>query len=719
MDIDRDEYIREVLKRSSKAAFVMQKRLDGEEHASDDGVSFAEEVSKIDMLYHIEVPLAASSSSMDVNDLKITDQISKVFSRENIPISSIAYVVCNHELVFDRCDDNGIVLTERGQKRLLGSRGETKDIPSTTTTTTTNSTTTCADQIDHFSCLPSHLLEQILTYLPGTYSIILPGLNKILNKEIGTRSPFLWKHLLLRESWPEPPASNVQDDAIMTYKEAFISHFRVCHQVESLKLSVENILELDDHGHGPTSLCKSIAMGPLSNDLLVGGNIHDNFVCMWSDSRVLVASKHDCRFHLFDVLFQDASRDRRLREILNVRIAPVPLSKKINCKLTKLVVDEDNILCSFSVDNTSILTSIAKEDLLANSTEDSITPFLTLYDVPSLFEIFCDEHVNRTPMDLTLMELRDGRPSSRLIVDVLDLIACGTRCFCVLVGITVLNGVGDELIEAYQGIMSLPLAKDEGCIIDFIQLPDNVFDRSNLSTCTNYNWKRRSDPTDIVCKNSANGNTFIVKVNKDGAFDSETQFTFNNVIHRDLISPPRHSGHTLWTPSCIITSALIEGKIVISNHFQGNLFRHSIKGNYDHFFSINQLGDDHLLLTSLGSKVDIHRLEINDGDSQETSKHFHFIIVHVPTMEEIYHSSIVANNLLNCDVLVGTVSKLSIPIIVGERTVCLSNPLLISVHKVKENHLETASPKLKMTKKKKSATSGKKDGFARGMSLRG
>jgi hypothetical protein len=722
MDIDRDEYIGEILKRSSKAAIVMQKRLNGED-VPEDGVSFVDEVSGIDMVYHIQVPLvsSSSSSSMVMDDLKITDQISKVFSRENIPISSIAYVVCNHELIFDRCDKNGIVLTTRGQERLLLGGGETKDIILPSTTGNSSTATSCVDHIDHFSCLPSHLLEHILTFLPGAFSIILPGLNKILNKEIGTRSPFLWKHLLDRESWPEPPTSGMQDDedAILSYKTAFISHFRVCHQVEYLKLSVEKILGLDDHGHGHPSLCKSIAMGPLSNDLLVGDNIDDNFVCMWSDTRVLVASKHDCRFYLFDVSFQDASNDCRLREVMNVRIAPVPLSKKVNCKLTKLLVDEDNVLCSFSVDDTSILASIAKEDLLANSTEDSITPFLKVYDAPSLFEFFCDEYRDRTLMDLTLRELDDGRPFSRLIVDVLDLIACGKKCFCVLAGITVLDGVGDELMDTYQGIISLPLGKNDGYITDFIQFPDEVFDHFNLGVCTNYDWKRRLDPTEIVCKNSANGNVFIVKINKEGVFDYESQFTFDNTIHHDLILPPRHSGHTLWTPSCIVTSALIQGKIVISKFFQGNLFRYCVEGNYDRFFSMNQLGNDHLLLTSLGSTVDIHRLAIDDIDLHETSKYFHLIILHVPNMEEIYHSAIVGNNLLNCDVLVGTVRKLSIPLIVGERTVCLSNPLLISAHKVKENQSETASPKLKLTKKKKSVASGKKDGFARGMSLRG
>lgn len=706
-DIERDEYTSQVLKRASDAAFLMQKRLDGQNVPDDDISSFVDEFSGIEMLYHVEVPLVLSSS-MDVDDVKIslgdlniTHQISNAFNRQNIPISSIAYVVYNSELVFDRYD-NGIVLTDRGREHVLGK--ETKEIPTCTSTARFDQTT------DHFSFLPSHLLEHILTFLPGAYSIIIPGLNTILNMEIGIRSPFLWKQLLLRESWPEPTSSST-----LSYRNAFISHFRVCQQIEALKLSVENILQSDDHGSA--SIGKSIAVGPLSNDLLTGGQVDDTLVSMWSDTCVLVASKHNCRFHLFDVSYQETSGDCRLREIVNLRIAPVPSSKKIHCTLKQIVMDDDFVLCSFDVDDKSIVTSISKEDLLANSTEESIVPFLTVHDASSLFEIFCDDHFDRESMDLHFRDLLNSRPSVEMFVVVQELVASGNDFFCAL--LTIGFGIDNELLDTFQGLITLPRAKNQQVIIDFIHLPDILQDFDKLGVCTNYNWKRRSDPVKIVCKNPANGNIFMVNVNKEGVFDTETSLTFDTRVHHDSISPPRHSAHSLWNPSHIVTCILKYGEIIISKFVEGKLFYHSIEGNYDSFISMNQLGDDHLLLTSIGSKIGIRRLERDDGDSQETLKYFHFIIVYLPDMVEVYHSVLFVNNLLTCDISVGNVRNLSIPLIVGERVLCLSTPMLVSAHTRKEELLETTSPKLKMSKKKKSTNSGKKDGFARGMSLRG
>lgn len=377
--------MKDVLKCSSRSALATQMKLDGDEILEED-LPLSESVG-IDMLYHMEVPLLVEGAPKSITGL-----LTNLLAREMVAVSSIAYVVYDNVLLFDRCD-GGKVISSEIEAAIFGKKDddEKEDMRS-----------------DTFITFSATVLEHILMYLPGPYSGLLPMVCKSFHSEIGTHSPSLWRQLILREGWTEP--RNVQADPMTLYKSFFISHERICQRVEALKVGVTKLIEPDSK----IELSRGTVLGAINEDQ---DDMSSTDMHLWDEYSVIIASQNDCMVHLHQVSKQSSTDEKCLREIMQVRLMPVPISKKRDCTLSKMAVDDRYVLFSFEVhddyndgsliDRISILTSIMKDDLLSNSTEDTIE---------------CGDYLKRHDLFLMVKDLIDrkqDRIELRFLADLL------------------------------------------------------------------------------------------------------------------------------------------------------------------------------------------------------------------------------------------------------------------------------------------------------------
>eukprot|EP00979_Chaetoceros_neogracilis_P013205 scaffold3725_cov203-Chaetoceros_neogracile.AAC.4 len=74
---------------------------------------------------------------------------------------------------------------------------------------------------------------------------------------------------------------------------------------------------------------------------------------VWDDHSVLIVSRNwnDCVVRLYQVSTQSSSDDKCVREIMQVRLAPVPISEEIDCVLNKMAISDCSVLFAFEAIN--------------------------------------------------------------------------------------------------------------------------------------------------------------------------------------------------------------------------------------------------------------------------------------------------------------------------------------------------------------------------------
>jgi hypothetical protein len=257
---------------------------------------------------------------------------------------------------------------------------------------------------------------------------------KSLHSEIGTQSPALWRNLILREGWTEP--TNAQADPTTLYKSFFISHDRICQRVEALKMGVTKLLKPDND----VKVSKGIALSA-NNRYQDELDPSEMLMNVWDDHSVLIGSKMACVVHLHQVSTQSSSDDKCLREIMQVRLAPVPISEKIECTLAKIAIGDRYVLFAFMVDDGlldfSVLASIMKDELLSNSTEDTIEcgDCLKKHELPLMVKDLYDRNPGHNHLRFLSDLLERQNFENELAFNVIDLIEVGHGIFCVLVSI--------------------------------------------------------------------------------------------------------------------------------------------------------------------------------------------------------------------------------------------------------------------------------------------
>ena len=496
---------------------------------------------------------------------------------------------------------------------------------------------------------------------------------KNLHSEIGTHSPALWKNLILREGWTEP--KNVQADPTTLYKSFFVSHHRICQRVEALKMGVTKLLTFDDD------------IGYLD---FVETEIH-----VWDDQSVLTFSQDDdCVVRLYQVSTQTSLDDKCLRDIMQVRLAPFPTSE---CRLRKMAISDGYVLFAFGLDNQSsdILASIMKDELLSNSTEGTIEcgDCLKKHElslmVKDLYDRTLDHNDLRFLSDLLGGQFLEGQSfENDLQFCVYDLIEVGPGIFCVLVGL-----YRDDW-DDYRGdvLLSISVLNGRGTILDYIGIPPSSENVQSLSS--NMEWKDRSDPVGIIC-HPASGDVEHVVANMDrsGVFHGGKPFTIQNWSGRIIPgSLPINSSQPWRTPSSLVGYSRAGGGLDVYDMEDGLLPEILIlKTEFNTVLSMNHLGNDYVMMLCQRDAIRVPPGEDKDGQNYECC--LYFIVIHIPSMEEIYVSRI--TNIGNEDMMVAIGKVSTIVVAVQWKGYCLSSPHVLPLKALEEHASNTANASAK------------------------
>jgi hypothetical protein len=727
-----DENHKHVLGRASNAAALAQKILDGVDINSDvDIISDAiNENVGIDMVHYMKIPIVSTHGEK----IDVTDAIMKVFSVEKVNIGAIAYVAYGNVLLFDRFD-GGVVISPEAELDIFGGSDEDNEH--------IINSAAISDGLIHF---PGTVLEHVLGYLPGGYAGILPRVCKSLYQEVGTTSPSLWKLLIQRSGWPLP--EDPDSDPTTLHKAAFLSHFRICQRVKAFNNGIKNLIENVDSN----SIGKNTALSRFQEkqNFPTGNSI----LCLWNESSVLVASRSDCVLRLFKCYGQNSTDKKSLREVFNLRLAPVPLSKKVECSLESIALDDRYAACSFSVSGKYFVTSITKEDLLSNSTENVIegNDILQIHDLTKSFLEYY-ESIDDSQMRDTLVNLDvNGMETVRVkVID--DLKACGNGIFCAIVRISVATDedeFADEDEDISVGVLSLSLSKERNAVLDFVLLPSSLYDAAaSLRISTNYHLKRRTDSTELTCSiPSWESDLFFTVVDRKGKFEEirvSHQGMFAPTLDEswDLLPNDRESTHTVRTPENIATSYLLQNQDNLTRRVACILYPahdHTVDStvlflerDYESVLSMKCMNRDYLVLVCACGRTenppifDGHWFGDDFDRLSNTQGLFHLVIVHVPSKKEIQCTELSLSQAYAGEPklprLFDVGNHCTVVGLVEDFGITLSGAALMdSTTFTNETCGETTSKAAKKVKKKKRLTavkSGKKDGFARGQGLRG
>ena len=369
---------------------------------TDDGMAtLHSQPCGMDMLCHHSLSVACHDEKE-----RLADALSVALSQNDFPIGSIAYVVMQGMLVFDRYRD-GVVLTKNEQELLLfggskrrsvsiGENGECRGRSGSLqqeSERSTNSSRTEVNNVDPedimvtdnhnmhqrlVQYLPGQLLEFVLSFLPVSATALLPQVCKAWNHEIGRSSPDLWRHLLERYQWPcvvvddgttTPSASSVEETTT-AYRDNFVSLYEAKRDLLAVKLGLEQLL-----GRASTNPCASLSSAS-SKDVAafdfidtIGPPISgQTLMQMWSDTRVLVGSSRDCTLHLYDVIDSSNGTGKRCKQSVRVKVVPFASTRKRPYELTAMQLDNSTIGCMFASIEEEIpdvwLVVVQREELL-------------------------------------------------------------------------------------------------------------------------------------------------------------------------------------------------------------------------------------------------------------------------------------------------------------------------------------------------------------------
>ncbi len=702
----------EVLRRASNAAAFAQMKLDGVEIDDATIITDADlENAAIDMMYYMQIPMVSTNGGESKG---VVDTIMKLFSKEDVNIGSIAYVAYGNVLLFDRFD-GGVVMGRESEEIIFGNKDNARRARSDS----------ISDSLIHF---PGTVLEHIIDYLPTGYAGIFPRVCKSLHQEVGTTSPSLWKALIERNGWP-PLEDPLDSDPIDFQKAAFISHFRICERVKAFTNGIKKLVN------------KDVDSNPISENTAVvrfqdKENIKsdNSILSLWDEGGVVIGSKSDCSLRLYKCYGQKSSDEKALREVFNLRLAPVPLSKKVECKLESIAFDDRYVACSFSVNGEGFVTSITKEELLSNSTENVIedNDMLQIHDLTECCKEYHDYNTIEERDPFRDIDLGGGDVDSVGVVILDDLKACGNGIFCAIAKVSASHGDDGEDGESNNfGIISLSSSKGRHVILDFLHVPIQQWGPAKL--LTNYYLKERTKCTEITCfAASLETEMCSTTVDRKGNFGpmticgEHTKMRLPTTPGWSLEPTDIDSSHAVRTQEYFVSSYLLQNQTNLEKRVaclfsQATVEKEVIpatiflKSKYERILSIKCMDKDYLILACACEDLNIG-FDLSEFPEEMLVD---FVIVHIPTKTEIQRQRTKLCLPQAKLPKLFEVDNSTITGLVDEFGISLSGARLDDSASSTDEIFDGSNPKPKKKVKKKKrlapAKSGKKDGFARGI----
>jgi hypothetical protein len=670
---------------------------------------------------------------LTVDGMCISEIVASAMAEKSVPLASIVYAVLNQTLIFDRYRKGEILSEQQFFVEVLG-RG---------TSIQNGSIGSEAGRLvdtSHF-CLPGPLLEIILSFLPDTAVAVATQVCKAWHQEIGlSPSPNLWLHLLERRRWPLPSNKSSQatteDPGNNAYaiRDAYLGHYGVLRDVLAVKLALDAIgkrqaVEESEMCFQDFSKRKNV---PSDSDTCVG-------VKVWSSNRILVAYKLECSLRLFETAWSSDLGERRCRELVNKRVDLLQSSKHRTSRLLAMDVGKTHIgcLCCTRADaecNADILLiCISRDEFLINHASSKNSPDNSFTSVNVAESVL--NHLECMRFEGRMSDERFLHEADPLDISVIPshaISATKTGRFIVLVS---LRSNFDEEPNAPlpMGSYFAFFSSDSGELETLCPAP------------TSWQDVQHSDGSDrvrlVLSQDVQDPSLSLIAARGDGAptFPDLMQETLpvEMIEQRWRFRDTGHVDHLLATPSDFVTASTIEQTDGLNSvrstrsiiffhprekeHEQGSLPDIMMYSNSFTIISLTAIRTEHMLMMCAQTTVTPATAEA-PATAVATWIEMFAILVHVPTRCEIGRVVFAPGQhltpgppLIVCDgnTIGVALSHKGVALTgedvrdVGGRADCASSPR------------GDSGPSRKTKKATGRQKRGKKDAFARGMTMRG
>jgi F-box-like len=629
--------------------------------------------------------------------------------------------------------------------------------------------------------LPASILEHVLLYLEDKAVASMCAVCKNWHQEIGKHSGNLWKHLLQRRKWPIPSSnfydSPTSDPAVerVVLQRAFISHYTAVRDLTGIQQGISAVLyrKKINEREGCFRSFDSSRRSPQQGNPSVSLKI-------WSPNRFLAAYQQDCTLRLFDSVERSGGGGghRLCRELVSRSMDPYQSTKKRGCILLDMGLDEESIgaLLHVREDGSNaeafILTVILREDFLIDDQDAEYEATTRVIDIGQsvLNYLLSCEDVGHGLLQLHDF-IRDGGDLDDVEVLVSPTLeACGYGRFMTEVSVSIPNIEIDTDDDSGQ-VMNLLFRRF--CLFSssmgaIVWMADNTMLSRNeqfaLSSC------RIEEGGRYGCRIAAaacdSPYVVVLSIDPSGDWQQPTPIMELPFDLQDIIEDCWLSRQSLDRPVVVFDDDIVVAQNTIVDYGEGKKkylsrllvlpFTAGTRESAAHTILLDgdvvvqhlvNLRSTHILalckvFTKTSRETNGGQGNLNDiaghwfgggpdGTAWSTGVVSYGILIDFPSRQEIQRICLVENY----DTIVDISEEDVLPLLVAasEETVAASvwwSGVVMTGESVRKSTQQegnqrdhaTESSKLVSAKKKKKKTLkkvGKKDGFARGMSLRG
>ena len=278
----------------------------------------------------------------------IIQTLHELFEDEKIEPVNLIYLAIQGIIIYD-INRGGLIYSDGTERYLLYGEAFHADFGKPHEDTNGECNQSLHEELTH------HILDDILSFLDDESAGVLPQVCKSWRDEVGTRSPQLWKMLLTRRGWLWTVeldenntlldnSTNGDAEATRLYKEAFVGHYLAVRDVQAI---TNACTYLQNGGDGKAKQNDGIEYAVQSFKATKGSPDFDTndigrcTVKIWSLSNNprALAGYGDCTLRLFEAV--SSSTRMICRQVVCVRAAPPSISRKKNkCQLVSMDLDE-------------------------------------------------------------------------------------------------------------------------------------------------------------------------------------------------------------------------------------------------------------------------------------------------------------------------------------------------------------------------------------------
>lgn len=588
---------------------------------------------------------------------------------------------------------------------------------------------------------------------------------------MGTKSPQLWKMLLNRRNWP----FNADDD-LDAYRDTFISHYVACRDIRAIArasslLCVENSLWTTADKTGTEYAMqryKSTKGAPVFND----EEHYPAKVKIWSESvyeekvgaRALAAYSHDNSLRLFEVVPRNNTPGTKCRQIACVKPIPPSVSQRgagtycLDC----MALDEDVVACLFSCEpqmpttpHTFVLSIISRDDLACAGNEGLIDDdSLREFEIRAMILDFLLCGANQVDHLQTALHeylsVGDGDTSNIRVEVSPSLVSCGRGYFLSLAFVDIPaesdidSGSDDDRSHANPsrcGHRAFLLSTKKGRIVKSVHIPyphafaaNFYFHASNpvqkLFSIDDASSVRKLCTNVVVkCADSTEDwSNFSIQISKNGTIDVQMKAVLDGrqIQPIDTIFPMP----VIVTPNCIVSSAEYACLVFLYDKGGDSLYtdihRIEVGESSTEICDMFNIREEYVVVI-LGTRQGPN----NDEDAvagewfgldEDFSAKREAVVYHISSRQELFRCSFPYTTPtlfhMDCigDTVAANVAKFGF-VIAGGNAREVARTVLNDEGDA--NQTPTKTQKAKKKRLASLASGRKKDGFARGMSMRG